>query len=132
MSVTLTRPKIKLKRVYEPAHPSDGYRVLVDRFWPCRITKGQLAADYWAREVGPSQKLRHLLAHHPNRWKEFYSLYRRQLRSRKAKEEIRYLGALARNRNLCFPYRSKEKEHNNAIVLKQKVEREAARLDAPT
>ena len=27
---------IRLKRAYEPASPSDGYRVLIDRLWPFR------------------------------------------------------------------------------------------------
>lgn len=25
---------IRLKRAYDPADPSDGYRVLIDRLWP--------------------------------------------------------------------------------------------------
>jgi uncharacterized protein YeaO (DUF488 family) len=29
---------IKVKRVYDPPRPDDGYRVLVDRLWPRGLT----------------------------------------------------------------------------------------------
>ncbi|MDF5939806.1 DUF488 family protein [Pseudomonas aeruginosa] len=35
---------IQCKRVYEPASPADGRRVLVDRLWPRSIRKEALAA----------------------------------------------------------------------------------------
>ena len=32
---------VRLKRAYEPASASDGYRVLIDRLWPRGITRAQ-------------------------------------------------------------------------------------------
>ncbi|NLO57254.1 MAG: DUF488 family protein, partial [Synergistaceae bacterium] len=29
---------IRLKRIYEPADPDDGFRILVDRLWPRGIS----------------------------------------------------------------------------------------------
>jgi uncharacterized protein YeaO (DUF488 family) len=30
---------IQIKRVYEPASPEDGYRVLIDRLWPRGVSR---------------------------------------------------------------------------------------------
>ena len=50
--------KIGIKRVYEPAEPSDGYRVLVDKLWPRGMSKERLHYDLWAKELAPSAPLR--------------------------------------------------------------------------
>ena len=48
---------IKLKRIYEDAELSDGYRDLVDRLWPRGVRKsGQL--DGWLKDLAPSAELR--------------------------------------------------------------------------
>ena len=47
---------IQCKRVYEPASPADGRRVLVDRLWPRGIRKEALAMDDWLKEVAPSTR----------------------------------------------------------------------------
>lgn len=41
--------RIRIKRVYEPESPDDGYRVLVDRLWPRGIRKDALHYDSWER-----------------------------------------------------------------------------------
>ena len=41
---------IRVKRVYEPAAPDDGRRVLVTRYWPRGVHRQ--AADEWIRELG--------------------------------------------------------------------------------
>src|SRR3954452_24171407 len=43
-----------LKRVYEPAGPEDGLRVLVDRRWPRALNKATAAIDRWEKQVAPS------------------------------------------------------------------------------
>lgn len=47
---------IKVKRVYEAAAPTDGYRVLVDRIWPRGVKKEVAAIDSWLKEVAPSTR----------------------------------------------------------------------------
>ena len=37
--------RIRIKRVYEPEAPEDGYRVLVDKLWPRGIRKEALRYD---------------------------------------------------------------------------------------
>jgi Protein of unknown function, DUF488 len=46
-----------LKRVYEPAGPEDGLRVLVDRRWPRALNKATAAIDRWEKQVAPSAEL---------------------------------------------------------------------------
>ena len=46
-----------IKRVYEKALPTDGYRILVDRLWPRGISKEIAKIDEWNKEVAPSTEL---------------------------------------------------------------------------
>ena len=50
--------RIRIKRVYEPEAPEDGYRVLVDKLWPRGIRKEALRYDVWAKEIAPTPGLR--------------------------------------------------------------------------
>ena len=50
--------KIKVKRAYEKAAKSDGFRVLADRLWPRGVSKVSAMIDLWAKEVTPSDALR--------------------------------------------------------------------------
>ena len=47
-----------LKRIYDPASPEDGYRVLVDRLWPRGVKKADADISCWAKEITPSPDLR--------------------------------------------------------------------------
>ena len=49
---------IRLKRAYDPASPSDGYRVLVDRLWPRGVSKQRAKLDEWERELPQACKNR--------------------------------------------------------------------------
>ena len=46
---------IKTKRIYEPADPTDGHRLLTMRRWPRGIKK--TAVDSWEPNLGPSLPL---------------------------------------------------------------------------
>ena len=59
---------VRLKRAYEDAGPEDGYRVLVDRVWPRGRTRDELRLNEWARDLGPSTRLRKWFGHDPGRW----------------------------------------------------------------
>src|SRR5205823_7333473 len=43
--------RIRTKRVYAPAAPTDGTRVLIMRLWPRGIRKARV--DVWLKELGP-------------------------------------------------------------------------------
>jgi uncharacterized protein YeaO (DUF488 family) len=78
--VSDSRVSLRLKRVYEPAGPSDGKRILVDRLWPRGISKRKAPVDAWMKEIAPSTNLRRWFRHDPARWAEFKRRYRTELR----------------------------------------------------
>ena len=43
-----------LKRVYEPASESDGFRVLVDGIWPQGESRIKADLDLWEKSLAPS------------------------------------------------------------------------------
>ena len=75
---------LKLNRVYEPAAPDDGTRILVDRLWPRGLTKAEAAVDCWVKEIAPSIELRQWLGHDLARWPEFRRRNMREPKQHKA------------------------------------------------
>jgi uncharacterized protein YeaO (DUF488 family) len=108
--------RIGLKRVYDPAYPEDGSRVLVDRVWPRGIRREALAAELWLRDAAPSTELRRWFNHDPERWVEFQRRYWAELDDRP--ETVRQLLALAAARGLTLLYSARDREHNQAAALR--------------
>jgi uncharacterized protein YeaO (DUF488 family) len=112
--------EIRLKRVYEPASPDDGPRILVERLWPRGVSKEHAALDSWAKDVAPSRELRLWFHHDPARWDEFQKRYRAELHENKdAVEELR---RRCRSGPVTFIYASHDEQHNGALVLKDYLE----------
>ena len=86
------RSMLKLKRIYAPAAPSDGYRVLVDRLWPRGLSNSKARVDLWMKDIGPSDALRTWFGHDPKRWTAFRARYWREL-PRSIRFLLRGLGA---------------------------------------
>lgn len=107
----------KLKRVYEPATPDDGWRVLVERLWPRGIRKESLHFDAWAKDVAPSTELRKWFGHDPAKWEVFGERYRAELDANPgAWTPVRDAGA---NGPVTLLYSSHDTEHNNAVILQR-------------
>lgn len=106
---------VVLKRVYEPAAPSDGRRILVDRLWPRGLTKRAAAVDEWLKEVAPSTELRKWFGHDPAKWPEFRRRYRRELRAHRA--EVERIARLAARRRVTLVFGAKDDVHNDAVVI---------------
>ena len=70
---------IKLKRVYLDAEKEDGYRILVDRFWPRGISKEKAQLDLWLKEIAPSNEARKTFDHVPERFASFAKKYQQEL-----------------------------------------------------
>ena len=106
---------VRLKRAYEPAEPSDGYRVLIDRLWPRGVSREHANLDEWERELAPSTALRRWFSHDPARFEEFRRRYIEELRPQRRR--ISELRRLARAGTLTLVYSARDTEHNDAIVL---------------
>lgn len=114
---------IAVKRAYEPAGARDGRRILVDRVWPRGLSKDELELDEWCRELAPSTELRKWFGHDPQRWEEFRKRYTAELRSAHAREEIARIAGLAKRGKVTLLYGARDEEHNQAIVLRDYLQR---------
>ncbi len=108
---------IRLKRVYDPPSPEDGFRILVERLWPRGLKKEDARVDLWLKEIAPSPELRKWFAHDVKRWGEFQERYSRELESnpdalRLLRDEIRA------RKNVTLVYAARDTDHNSAFVLK--------------
>ncbi len=107
---------IRLKRVYEPPVPEDGFRVLVDRLWARGVKKAEARIDWWLKEIAPSNELRNWFQHDPDKWEEFQERYFQELEQRP--ELIAQLSAKAREGTITLVYAARNEQFNNARALK--------------
>lgn len=115
-------PRILLKRAYEAPSRSDGQRVLVDRVWPRGVSRKEARLDAWLKDIAPSDALRKRFGHDPERWGEFQDAYRRELAGQS--NLLQALRDMARRGTLTLVYGAKDREHNQAVVLKQVLEQD--------
>lgn len=106
---------ISVKRVYEPIGEDDGVRVLVDRVWPRGVTKKDLRADQWLRDVAPSNSLRKWFNHDPTKWEEFKRRYAAELEGKPA--IIRCLLDWAGEKGLVLLFSARDLRCNQAVAL---------------
>lgn len=111
------RLDVRTKRVYEPAEPGDGYRLLADHVWPRGVSRERARLDEWARELAPSDELRRWFGHVPERFAEFRVRYLAELDAHEAKvNELR-----GRDGRLTIVYAAQDEQHNNAVVLAERL-----------
>ncbi len=111
------------RRAYDEPGQTDGQRILVDRVWPRGVSKEDLKLDDWLKEIAPSDDLRQWFDHDPDKWDEFRSRYAKELQdATDAVQELR--DRLAEGR-VTLVYGAKDEEHNNAVALKDWLERNA-------
>jgi len=108
---------IRTKRVYDPPDARDGFRVLVDRIWPRGMTKEQVRADLWLRDIAPSTALRKWFAHDPSKWEEFKRRYFAELD--KDPECVHVLLEAAAKGTVTLLFSARDSEHNQAIALQE-------------
>jgi uncharacterized protein YeaO (DUF488 family) len=114
--------QIELKRAYDPPAPGDGRRVLVDRIWPRGIARDDLRIDAWLKELAPSPELRKWFGHDPEKWQEFKARYARELNKRP--DALAQLLEITKSGRVTLIFGAKDTEHNNAVALKEYLERQ--------
>ncbi len=112
---------IRVKRVYEPYRPEDGARFLVDRLWPRGVKKENLRSHGWLKEVAPSDALRRWFAHNARKWNVFRQRYFNELDAKP--ETWQPILEAARNGNITLLFAARNIEYNNAVALKQYLEK---------
>ena len=111
---------LKIKRIYDSVSADDGRRILVDRLWPRGIKKNEAKIDEWLKDIAPSDELRKWFSHEPSKWQEFKKRYRSELK--KNSGLIERLIAESKRGTITLLFAAKDKEHNNAVVLKEVIE----------
>lgn len=116
--------RIELIRAYDRV-PRDNqhYRVLVDRLWPRGVKKEELDVDVWMKEVSPSSELRKWFDHDPKRWNEFRKRYFKELDE--VDDQVSGMLEDAGRRTILLIYGAKDEEHNQAVALKEWIEKKA-------
>lgn len=107
--------KIKIKRIYEQAEPSDGCRILVDRLWPRGVKKEDARVDLWLKDTAPSHELRRWFDHKPEKWEEFQKRYAKELEDKE--ESLQTIIDKAKNQTITLLYSAQDEQHNNALAL---------------
>ncbi|MFT4245559.1 MAG: DUF488 domain-containing protein [Micrococcaceae bacterium] len=104
-----------IKRIYEPATDTDGYRVLVDRLWPRGVSKDRATLDEWAKEISPSNELRKWFKHDSEKFQEFSQKYLTEVEENPKFTEI--VSNWDKHDKVTLLYGAKDEKHNEAIVL---------------
>lgn len=108
--------QIAIKRVYEPAVPQDGTRILVDRLWPRGVAKDRI--DLWLRDLAPSDALRREFHGHPEQWETFRAAYAVELGSAPAQATLAILRDTIAAGPVTLLYAAKGEVRNNAEALR--------------
>ena len=112
---------ISLKRAYDAPSESDGCRILVERLWPRGVSKTSAMIDLWPKELAPSTELRRWFDHDPRRWRDFKLKYFRELKAQTA--QLDSILDRVRAGPVTFVFAAREVRFNNAVALKEYVER---------
>ena len=120
---------IALKRAYDRISAADGTRFLVERLWPRGVHKAKLRIDGWLKDVAPSTELRKWFNHDPDRWDEFRRRYFGELDSEP--DAWRPIVSAARRGRVTLVYSSHDTDHNNAVALREYLQRKVRRSAIP-
>ena len=113
----MTRPRVRVRRVYDEPASDDGTRVLVDRIWPRGLAKTKAEFAEWCKEVAPSTELRKWYGHDPARTDEFARRYRAELREPERAAALQHLRDLAGRQPLTLLTAAKDPGISQAAVL---------------
>ena len=116
---------IQLKRAYDKRDSQDGFRVLVEPYWPRDLAEKDAEFDQWLKEVAPSAELHQRFGQHPNvaKWAEFEQCYRAELQEKH--KSIKFLHAKSLEGVLTLVHAAHDQDHSSAAVLKRFLEETA-------
>jgi len=86
--------RLRTKRIYAPAEPDDGTRVLIMRLWPRGIRKDRV--DVWRKELGPVRPLLRDFLDQRMGWEGYVRRYLAGLERAEAQAQVAEVLAYAR------------------------------------
>ena len=87
-------PPFRTKRIYDPAGPEDGARVLIMRLWPRGIRKDRISI--WLKELGPIPSLLRDFLDERITWDDYVPRYLACLERPEAQAQLAQVRDLAR------------------------------------
>ena len=109
---------IRTKRIYEPAGPEDGFRLLIMRLWPRGIRKDRVSA--WEKELGPSPALLRGFLDGDVPWPEYVVRYRTEMAAKP--DLVQKWAERARAETVTLLCACKDEEHCHRTLLRQLLE----------
>ena len=106
---------IQMKRIYEPAAPTDGFRVLVDRLWPRGVSKEAARIDLWAKDITPSTQLREDYHTGHDAWPLFEAKYRTELLANPALDA--FVDTIRDKETVTLLFAGKDTVHTHVLVI---------------
>ena len=85
---------LKAKRIYDPATPDEGTRILIMRLWPRGIRKSRV--DAWYRELGPELPVMRAFRSGRMEWAKYRRRYLAGLERPEAQSQLDDLKRLIR------------------------------------
>jgi len=95
MSRATVANNVRLKRVYAPTSPDDGYRILATRYWARGVPK--TVVDEYDMKVAPSRELLREFKHEGLTWEQYVPRYLEEMQSEVAKCDINRLAEMAKS-----------------------------------
>lgn len=120
----MKQARIEIARAYDALGQNGRARFLVDRMWPRGVTKDTLRIEAWLRDVAPSTELRRWFGHDPERWEEFQQRYCAELDENPSAWQP--LVEAAKRGPVTLLFGARDREHNQAVVLRDYVLRKLA------
>ncbi|MET9356645.1 DUF488 family protein [Streptomyces sp. NPDC006617] len=108
---------VRVRRVYEPAEPDDGVRVLVDRLWPRGVSKDAARVDEWPKGLTPSTELRRWYHAGEGSYEEFARRYEAELSAPEASELLDRVRKLAEAGDVTLLTSATSPGESHAAVL---------------
>lgn len=111
---------IQVERIYQNPNGNNGFRILVDRFWPRGLSKDKVKIDLWQKDIAPSNSLRKWFSHDAKKWNEFKARYFEELE--KNSKSVNSILDRVKDGSITLLFGAKDEKCNNAIALKEYLE----------
>jgi uncharacterized protein YeaO (DUF488 family) len=115
---------IKIERIYDNPNRDSSFRILVDRMWPRGLSKEKVKIDLWHKDIAPSNTLRKWFGHDGKKWEGFKHKYFKELDEKSNSDTVDKIVKMARaHSSITLLYGTKEQRFNNAVALKEYLEK---------
>jgi uncharacterized protein YeaO (DUF488 family) len=112
---------VETKSTYEPPAASDGYRVLVMRYWPRGVAKDKI--DVWEKQLGTPPDLIKQWKAKEIGWPQFRRAYLQAMKNQQEKiAALAALAARARRQTVTLLCGCKDASHFHRTILAQLID----------